>query len=83
MESTDWHELGEHEFARRAADALEHVVQEGRVEAVIVVAPPRTLAELREQFSSAVKQRILAEIDKDLTKHPVAEIEKHIAAAAA
>ena len=83
METTDWHELGEHEFARRAAAALEQLVREGTVEAIVVVAPPRTLAELRERFSPAVKQLIIAEIDKDLTKHPVAEIEKHLALGAA
>ena len=78
MADTDWHELGEHEFARRAADALDEVVRHGKAETIVVVAPPRTLAELRERFSSPVKQRIIAEIDKDLTKHPVAEIEKHL-----
>jgi protein required for attachment to host cells len=79
MDSTDWHELSEHEFARRAADALNQLVQGGKVDAVIVAAPPRTLAELRERFSPAVKQRIIAQIDKDLTKHPIEEIEKHLA----
>ena len=45
-----------------------------------MVAPPRTLAELRHVFHADVKKRIIAEIDKDLTKHPVWEIEKHILA---
>jgi len=29
-----------------------------------------------------VKRRIIGELDKDLTKHPVDEIEKHLLAAA-
>jgi len=28
-----------------------------------------------------VKKKIIAEIDKDLTKHPVDQIEKHLASA--
>ena len=51
----------------------------GKVKALIVVAPPRTLAELRKEFCSDVKACILAEINKDLTRHPIAEIEKHLA----
>ena len=43
-------------------------------------APPKTLAELRQAFHGDVKSRIVAEIDKDLTKLPVYEIEKHLVA---
>jgi protein required for attachment to host cells len=42
------------------------------------VAPPKTLAELRNAFHSDVKACILAEINKDLTKHPIADIEEHL-----
>jgi protein required for attachment to host cells len=38
------------------------------------VAPPHTLAVLRRHYDRTVKQRLIAEIDKDLTKHPVEEI---------
>jgi protein required for attachment to host cells len=43
-----------------------------------VVAPARTLADLRRAFHDDVKKKIVAEVDKDLTKHPVGEIEKHL-----
>jgi protein required for attachment to host cells len=75
---TDWHELEEKHFARDVAAQLEKVVREGKIKAVVVAAPPRTLAELRHAFHADVKSRIIAEIDKDLTKHPVYEIEKHL-----
>lgn len=78
METTDWHELEENRFARRVADALEQLVRTRNVKALVVAAPPRTLAVLRHAFHADVKARILAEIDKDLTKHTVAEIEKHL-----
>jgi protein required for attachment to host cells len=77
VEPTDWHELEEHRFARMVAEALERLVRERKVK-VVVAAPPRTLAELRRAFHDDVRSRIIAEIDKDFTKQPVYEIEKHL-----
>jgi protein required for attachment to host cells len=78
IEPTDWHEIEEQRFARKVADAFEKLVRERKVKAAIVAAPPRTLAELRHTFHDDVKARIVAEVDKDFTKHPVDEIEKHL-----
>ena len=78
MEETDWHELEEHRFAHRVAAAMERLVRERKARALVVVAPPRTLADLRQSFHPDVKSRIIAEIDKDLTNHPIGEIEKHL-----
>jgi protein required for attachment to host cells len=78
VEPTDWHDIEEHLFARKVAAAMEQMIRASNVKALIVVAPPRTLAELRDVFHSDVKACILAEINKDLTKHPIAEIEKRL-----
>jgi protein required for attachment to host cells len=78
VETTDWHELEEHRFAREVADALARLVRENGAKALVVVAPARTLADLRRVVADDVKKKIVAEFDKDLTKHPVDEIEKHI-----
>lgn len=75
---TDWHDLEEHKFAHEVAAALEKVVRERKAEALVVVAPPRTLADLRKAIHDDVKKKIVAEIDKDLTKHPVYDIERHL-----
>lgn len=80
MQQTDWHELEEQKFAREAAEALHTLVKTKDVKAIVVVAPARTLAELRNAFHAEVKSRIVAELDKDLTKHPVYEIERHLTA---
>lgn len=79
VEDTDWHELEEQRFAHVIADALQRLVRERKVKELVVIAPPRTLAELRRAFHSEVKSRIVAEIDKDLTKQPIYEIERHLA----
>ncbi|HMK70158.1 MAG TPA: host attachment family protein [Xanthobacteraceae bacterium] len=78
IEQTDWHHLEEHRFVGRVAAALEDVVRKRSVPALVVVAPPRTLADLRAAFHADVKKRIVAEVGKDLTNHPVADIETHL-----
>ena len=78
MEETDWHDLEKHHFAQRTAAAMEQIVRDRNVKALVIVAPPRTLADLRQAFHPDVKSRIVAEINKDLTKHSVAEIERHL-----
>jgi protein required for attachment to host cells len=78
VDDTDWHELEQQRFAQRVAAAMER--RERKAKALVVVAPPRTLADLRVALHSDVSSQIIAEIDKDLTKHPIQEIEKHLAA---
>jgi protein required for attachment to host cells len=78
MEQTDWHQLEEHRFAERVAAALENEVRRRDVPALVIAAPPRALADLRRAFHADVKARIIAEVDKDLTRHPIAEIQTHL-----
>ncbi len=47
---------------------------------VILVAPPATLGDLREALSDHVRAAVYAELDKDLTKTPVAELPQHLGA---
>ena len=81
VEPVDWHHIEEHRFTRKVAAAMEEVVRTRKVPALVVVAPPKTLADLRNAFHADVKARVIAEINKDLTKHPVGEIETHLTAA--
>ena len=74
IDQTDWHRLEEDRFIARVAAALEEVMRTRGVPALVVVAPPRMLADLRRAFHPDVQKRIVAEVGKDLTKHPVAEI---------
>lgn len=78
VEMTDWHELEERHFAKQVAAAAERIVRAEHSTALIIVAPPRTLAALRSDFHSDVKRRIVAELAKDLTGHSVGDIEKHL-----
>ena len=78
LEGTDWHDLEEHRFARDVAGALERLVREQKIKHLVIASPPRTLADLRRALHPDVKKCVLAEFPKDLTKHPVHEIEKHL-----
>jgi len=78
VEPPDWRDIEEHRFARQVAARMEQMVRQKRVPALVVVAPPRTLADLRSAFHSDVKALVIAEINKDLTKQPIGEIERHL-----
>lgn len=78
-QKSDPHQEREDRFAIEAAGVLANAVSEHASD-VIVVAPPRTLRMLRRHYDHATKQKLQAEIDKDLTKHPVSEIVRLISA---
>ena len=76
MEEVDFHQQEEDRFAAEAAEMLKERALRHEYEALVVVAPPRTLGELRKHYHVEVEKRIVAELPKDLVNTPVAEIEK-------
>jgi protein required for attachment to host cells len=76
VEPTDFHQIEEDRFAADAADMLKRKAFANDYEALIVVAPPRTLGELRKHYHKEVSDRLTGELDKDLTGHPIDQIEK-------
>lgn len=81
MGEADYHQLQEDRFAAEAADLLKTRAASGDYDTLIVVAPPRTLGEMRKHYHKEVSSRLAGELAKDLTNHPVDEIEKILAAA--
>jgi protein required for attachment to host cells len=75
-EEVDFHQLEEDRFAAETAEMLRKRALRNEFESLIIVAPPRTLGELRKHYHKEVEKRLAAEVAKDLTGHPVAEIEK-------
>ncbi|MBX9740896.1 MAG: host attachment family protein [Beijerinckiaceae bacterium] len=75
-ETTDWHELEEARFATDIATDINAAAHQHSFKRLIVVAPPKTLGELRSAFSGEVQKMIGAEINKDLTHHTIPQIEK-------
>jgi protein required for attachment to host cells len=73
---TDFHQLAEQKFAARIADDLYRMGHAQEFAALVVVAPPRMLGDLRAALHPEVTQRIVAEVPKDLTGHPLPEIQR-------
>lgn len=80
MEQTDWHRIAEERFAGDVAERLYKQAHAGRFDKLVVVAPPKVLGNLRKAFHKEVAERVTAEIPKELTSHPVHEIERLLAA---
>lgn len=76
---TDFHTLEESRFAADAADMLRQRALSNEFEQLLIVAPPTTLGELRKHYHKEVERRLIGEIAKDLTNHPVDQIERIIA----
>jgi protein required for attachment to host cells len=79
VEATDFHQIAEDRFAAEAASILKNRALAGDFESLIVIAPPTTLGEIRKNYHQEVKSRLIGEVDKDLTGHTVAQIEKALA----
>ena len=71
----DWRQMDEDRFAAALAEELNVAAREHLFKELIVVAPPKTLAELRRELSKEAHKLIVAEIPKDYTHHPIPDIE--------
>ena len=74
MQETDFPQLEEDRFAAETAALLKDRALRNEYESLIIVAPPRTLGELRKHYHKEVSDRLTREIDKDLTGHTVPQI---------
>jgi protein required for attachment to host cells len=75
MEETDWHQLAKDRFADDLAELLYGMAHRHRFERIVLVAAPRVLGEIRDKMHKEVADRVVGEIPKTLTNHPVHEIE--------
>lgn len=76
MQNTDWHELEEERFARAMADRINQAAESGELDAIAIIAPPKALGEIRKELSVKAQSKVVGELAKDLTRHPLKDIEK-------
>lgn len=74
-------QLSEDGFAAGIADVLNGKVLDGTIKQLVIIAPPRTLGELRRHYHKALTAVLVGEIGKELSGRSPAEIEKAIIAA--
>jgi protein required for attachment to host cells len=79
----DPHELEEKRFTETLANEVNRAALDKQFDRLILAAPPRTLGILRKSLSSHATDRVIAELDKDLTKVSrddlAAQVDGHIA----
>jgi protein required for attachment to host cells len=66
------------EFARDLSEHLTRGANQRAFDRLILIAAPRTLGDLRDLLPDVVRERVVAEIDKDLTWVPLPDLEQHI-----
>ena len=76
LDDTDWHELAKERFAADLSDKLYAQAHKGRFDRIVLVAAPNILGEMRDQLHQEVTNKVVGEIPKTLTNHPLTEIEK-------
>jgi len=72
---TSPHEQQEANFGRHIADALYQWIHDSEIKAVILIADPQTLGQLRTMLHKEVTHKITGELHKNLTKASIADIE--------
>ncbi|THD36718.1 MAG: host attachment protein [Sphingomonas sp.] len=81
MDEVDFHQQEEDRFAADVGAMLKSRALASDFETLIIAAPAKTLGEIRKHYHVEVEKRLAGEIPKDLTGHPLPEIEKALAAA--
>ena len=81
MAEVDFHQQEEDRFAADIGAMLKSRALANEFEQLIIAAPAKTLGELRKHYHVEVESRLAGEIAKDLTGHPIPDIEKALSAA--
>jgi protein required for attachment to host cells len=74
-EETDFHQLEEDRWAHNAAEEVNRRALENDFEALAIIAPPRTLGEIRKKLHKEAERRVVCEIPKEMTRRPIPDIE--------
>jgi protein required for attachment to host cells len=70
-------EQREEEFVKNLAVILDKHHQQGSFDRLIIAAAPIALGDIRKAISPAVKKTVVAELNKDLTNLPTAQLDQH------
>ncbi len=74
-EETDFHQLEEDRWAKSAAEEVNKRALANDFDALAIIAPPKTLGELRKKLHKQAARRVVCEIAKEMTGHPIPDIE--------
>ncbi|WP_415184341.1 host attachment protein [Phaeovulum sp.] len=80
MEIPDYARLASERFAASLVARLVRSADRGKFAHLVLVAPPQVLGALRDEMDTALRARVVAELPKTLTNHPVPKMAELIAA---
>ena len=75
---TDWHDETERTFLRGLVGRLDTAIWAGETRHLFVVAAPRALGMLRQVYTAHIRGALRKEVDKDLVRVPIHDIEKRL-----
>ena len=75
MREPDFHQQEEDRFARDLADRVNTMALSGKFDALVVIAPARTMGELRPLWHKETAAKLVGEHVKEMTDRPVSDIE--------
>lgn len=79
MEPTsDPRELAQREFAQDLAAELSRADDDGALDHLVLVAPPKMLGDLRSSLDGRLRDKVIGELDKDLAKLKIHELPGHL-----
>lgn len=76
--TSDPHREQKRDFAGDIAGFLKLQERENAFDDLIIVAPPKTLGDLRDALDKSVARHVTIEVAQDLTKIPVHELSAHL-----
>jgi protein required for attachment to host cells len=77
----DQSQAEENNFASGIVGMLNSQVLTNQFNAILIIAAPKTLGEMRKHYHKKLEEALVGEIAKDLTGHSIADVEKTIIAA--
>jgi protein required for attachment to host cells len=80
VEQTDWHQRAEEQFLQALVADLAAHVEQNKIHALTIVAPPKALGVMRPHYTEKMKGVLRNEVPHDYVKKPVHEIEKLLTA---
>ncbi|MEO1251714.1 MAG: host attachment family protein [Pseudomonadota bacterium] len=79
VQDTDWHQFEKDRFAKDFAEAINLAAKKNAFDELVLFAPPHALGVLRPELHKETADRLVFDVDSDLTNHSVDDIEKHLA----
>ncbi len=80
VKTEDLHERQKESFTRDVAEMVSKAAEENDYDRLVIAAPPATLGRLRDALSPKARERVIEEINKDLTHVRDQDVTNHLSA---